>query len=137
VSEYWAKIKPAAIAAMELDPLDPNTSEYSNNLFISLLNSTHQAWLIMDDERELYAMGITCIVEDNLTDVRSLHVDAFYSFQTMTDELARDATASMREYACTVRCERIHALTGNPRAARLLELVGFKAGKMEYLLSCG
>lgn len=134
VSEYWDKIKPGAISAMELDPLDPQTSVFSNNLFISLLNGTHQAWLLFNDARDVYAMGVTCILEDRLTNARSLHVDAFYSFHTLTDELAHEATEYVSKYAAANGCVQIRALTSQHRAARLLELVGFCPNKTEYIL---
>lgn len=137
ISEYWHQIKPGAISALELDPLDPKTSEYSNSLFIALLNGANQAWLIFNDARDVYAMGITSILEDLLVGVRMLHVDAFYSYQTLSDELAQEATHSVLAYAKANNCTKLHALTSNPRAARLLELVGFHANKTEYVMSCG
>lgn len=129
VSEYWFSIKYAACAAMETD-----SPEYVQSLLRALLSETHQCWLIMD-EGELVAMGITCIVEEALTGKRQLHIDAFYSYTTLSDELAHQATDYVSEYAAANNCSVIRSLTNNPRASRLLVAMGFYNGKQEWLLN--
>jgi len=134
VSEYWFQIKYGAVAAMELE-LPAN--EYAQALLIGLLSGTHQCWLIFDDDHNLSAMGITCIVQENLTGISRLHVDAFYSYNTLSEELAREATEYVKKFARDSGCKQIRTLTSNPRAMRLLAIAGFYTGKTEYLLSCG
>jgi hypothetical protein len=133
ISHYWEIIRYAATAAMELEP---PAHEYSQALFTALLSETHQCWLILNSEGNPSAMGITCILEENLTGIRRLHVDAFYSYYTLSEELALEAAAYVKQYALANGCQHIRALTNNPRAMRLLELVGFVANKTEYLLTC-
>lgn len=130
VSEYWEMIKHGAASAMGL----AYDHAYTNNLFIALLNNTHQCWLIFNDEREVQAMGIACVIEENLTGRVHYHIDAFYSYSTLTDELALEAKTYVSTVARQHGCTSIRALTDNPRAMRLLELLGFKAEKSEYLL---
>jgi len=132
ISEYWYQIKYGAIAAMELE-LPAN--EYSQALLTGLLSGTHHCWLMFDDERNLRAMGITCIVEENLTGLLQLHIDAFYSYNTLSEDIAREATEYVKQYARDSGCKQIRALTNNPRAARLLAIAGFYTGKTEYLLA--
>lgn len=132
ISEYWQQIKYGATAAMELLP---PANEYTQALFTGLLSGTHQCWLIFDDERELSAMGITCIVQENLTGISRLHVDAFYSYNTLSEELAHEATEYVKAFARDSGCKQIRALTNNPRASRLLAIAGFYTGKTEYLLA--
>ena len=79
-------------------------------------------------------MGITCVVEESLTHRRCLHIDAFYSYHTMSDELTLEAGAYIRQFARASNCKQVRTLTYNPRAMRLLELIGFRIGKTEYLL---
>jgi len=134
ISEYWQQIKYGATAAMELAP---PANEYTQALFTGLLNGTHQCWLIFDGERELSAMGITCIVQENLTGISRLHVDAFYSYKTLSEELAREATEYVKQFARDSGCKQIRTLTSNPRATRLLAIAGYYTGKTEYLLDCG
>lgn len=129
ISMWWDKIKYAACAAMETD-----SAAYVQSLLSALLSGTHQCWIIFDDERELVAMGITCIIEVDLIAKKYLHVDAFYSYQTLNDELVREATDYVKSFAVANGCGQIRTLTGNPRAARLLEVAGFYTGKTEYLL---
>lgn len=134
ISVYWDQIRYAAIAAMELEP---PANEYAQALLTALLSGTHQCWLIMDAAKEPCAMGITCILDESLTGVRRLHLDAFYSYQTLSEYLAKEATNYVVKYARDVGCTQIRALTSNPRAMRLLAIAGFYTGKTEYLLSCG
>lgn len=130
ISLWWDQIKYAACAAMETDSV-----AYVQSLLSALLSETHQCWLILDDERELCAMGITCVVEVDLTARKYLHIDAFYSYQTLTEPLAKEATEYVKKFAVANGCGQIRALTNNPRASRLLAVAGFYTGKTEYLLS--
>jgi len=134
VSEYWWQIKYGAMHAMELEP---PANDYLQALLIGLLGGTHQCWLIFDDDHNLSAMGITCIVQENLTGISRLHVDAFYSYNTLSEDAVEEATIYVKKFARDSGCKQIRALTSNPRAARLLTIAGFYTGKTEYLLSCG
>jgi N-acetylglutamate synthase-like GNAT family acetyltransferase len=119
---------------MEIDGL---TGEYTQSLLAALLSGTHQCWLIFNEENVPCAMGITCILEENLTGIKCLHVDAFCSYDTLSEELARDATEYVKHFAIASGCKQIRALTNHSRAVRLLEMVGFVSHKTEYLLNCG
>ena len=130
ISMWWDRIKYAACAAMETE-----SPAYVQSLLSALLSETHQCWLILDDERDLCAMGITCVVEVDLTARKCLHIDAFYSYQTLSEELAREATEYVKKFAVANGCSHIRTLTSNPRAARLLSVAGFYTGKTEYLLN--
>jgi len=133
ISEYWWQIKYGATHAMELEP---PANEYTQALFAGLLSGTHQCWLMFDEDRNLSAMGITCIVQENLTGINRLHIDAFYSYSTLSEDIALEATEYVKAYARDSGCKQIRALTSNPRAARLLAIAGFYTGKTEYLLEC-
>lgn len=116
--------------------LEMPANEYTQALFSALLSETHQCWLIMDEEHTPCAMGITCILQDKLTGVSQLHIEAFYSYNTLSEELAHEATEYVKKFALASSCKQIRALTSNTRAMRLLDIAGFYTGKTEFLLNC-
>lgn len=129
ISMWWDQIKYAACAAMETE-----SPAYVQSLLSALLSETHQCWLIFDEDRNLTAMGITCVIELDLTARKYLHIDAFYSYDQLNEQLAREATEYVKAFAKANGCSHIRTLTNNPRASRLLAVAGFYTGKTEYLL---
>jgi hypothetical protein len=135
VSIFWDSIKHAFSNTNPCpDNVDPGT--YYNNLFENLLTQKYTAWLLFkygkDNEKLIYAIGITNIQRDELTGSSTLHIMSLYGFRKLDDDLAKESFVEFMKYARNTECHRVQARSTVPRIHSLAETVGFKRSYQVY-----
>lgn len=110
--------------------------QYSQRTLGLLLSGTHQCWLVYDEDsegnRKIHAIGISCIMQDSLLNMKCLHILSFYGYRLLTDELALDSFEKFHAYAKANKCDVVKMETNVKRVKDLAELIGLKEDSTNY-----
>jgi hypothetical protein len=110
-------------------------SQYGKRLLENLLMEKYQCWIIFSKEgeqRRIHAIGITMIVTNHSLVEDELHILSIYGYRTLTDELAEESFAQLRQYAKTNACCCIRMETNAKRIKALAERVGLEPVSVNY-----
>lgn len=125
ISTMWDVIKFTVLEANQISP-DQNDA-FMNNILEKLLSGKGQAWLSFEDvegERKFYAVGITCIMEDPLTNRFYLLLHSLYAYETMNKDIMHEAISKVSDFARANNCYQILAMTLNARIQKLFKFAG-------------
>lgn len=127
VSLMWENVRQSVLKSSNVPP--ELEASYSSKLLKNLLSGKFQCWIVYtkhEDERQIVAIGITSIIQDNLFDVKNLHILNLYGLRTLDEQTATDAFEKLRKYAKANQCENVTMTTSVPRVEELASLQGFK-----------
>lgn len=127
IPPYWEAIQYGWLQTNPL-PLGADAATYLNNLLTELLSGQAQAWLIADvldtGQKNVHAVAVTRIVEESLTGMCTVVIQALYGFRHISDDLVREAYSDFLKYAKNVGARRVKFYTTNPRVKQLASLIG-------------
>lgn len=139
ISHLWTPIRESirrssGVSAARID-------DYLNNILEGLLSGKHQAWVLYyideeTEERQLYGIGITSIVDDHFYRCKNLYIDHVYAFRKMTGEIIQEVWNTFRTFAENCECESVIAYTNNDKALNIAKMSGFQeiTHKVRYYL---
>lgn len=135
VSVFWDSIK-HAFSQTNPCPEGVDSATYFNGLLENLLTQKFQVWLVFryaeNGEKNIHAIGITNITQDNLTGEKILHIESLFGVRKLSDELAKESFQELIKYAKNVGCRGIQARSTVPRIFDLALTVGFKKSYEVY-----
>lgn len=131
IVEVWPGIK-EGIA--QVGRLLSNREEYLPNVLASLLAGKYQLWVVMNEERNIQALLITCLAEDALTGEKLLSVDVGFGYRKSSDKFILEHWETLREYAAAHDCDYVKATTNVERAAEICKLVGAEEVSRNYVV---
>lgn len=135
VVKFWGAIKFGVVKVARVT--GDNPEERMNCILKNLLSGKFQCWIVYEmegGEKKLYAMAITYIQPDWLTEERAIFIDTLYGFRKLSNELAKDSIEKVRKYAKANNCTEIKAITESARVIELMTLTGFKSSQQIYSL---
>ena len=128
ISLLWEDIKYSAIQANNIP--QHNQGAYANKLLENLLSAKFQCWIVFDfneeNNRQIHAIGITTIIEDNISGLRTLEILSLYGYRTLTDVIAMEGMRDLKEFARKHGCLVIKASTNVQRIKNLAKLTRFE-----------
>jgi hypothetical protein len=123
VPEYWDQIKFGALSVAGVAEKDRQL--YCNGLLENLLNETHQAWLVVSEDRQIKAMGITRIMLD-AGKIPYLLIDCAYGFTPATEADKDEVIETLLVFAKELKCSSVIAYTSNAMAVNAMRKMGMK-----------
>ncbi len=127
ISAFWDAIKEALVQANAV-PIELQ-ADYTNSALEKLLAGKFQAWLAyrLTDEgkKNIHAVIITSLVEDQLFGFRTLIIHSLYSYRLIKEDLIAEAMEQFKEFARANDCQRIQAETNNDRTFEIMRIAGF------------
>jgi len=123
VPQLWEAIKFASLKADTIEEKDRQL--YLNRLLQSLLSSKAQCFVRLDNERQLMALTITRIMNDEVTGEKSLFINCLYSFKRVLDEQWKEEFEILKRFAEKQGCVKITTYSSNKRVFEIVSLLGF------------
>ena len=101
------------------------SSNKLNNILSELLMGTMILWVTFDgEEKKTNGLFITKVIEDGITEVRSLLMYCLYTYSNVTPQIWADGWEAMRKYGMSVGCKRMTAYTDVPFIIEQAKKVG-------------
>lgn len=125
IPQYWEYIK-YALAQVERFGSDDESLGAYNRVFAALLNDKSQCFVMSDEDGTPKALLISEIYEDQIRDIRSMHIRCLYAFKVVTDlDEWGNSFAVVRKIAEGLGCKRVTFQTRNARIVQIGKSVGF------------
>lgn len=125
VAAYWDLIQYSWLQTNP-PPSGVAETEYLNILLENLLSGVAQAWLVLSDEHEVIAIGVTQLVRDIVSGLESVVIRSLFGLRRLENELAKSAFESFLTYAKNTGAHQVRLETNIGRVKQLAELVGCK-----------
>lgn len=126
LSAFWDSFKEVMLRTNPV--AEKHQQKYLNHALTQLMSGKWQAWIVFrfNDEKEkvVHALGVTVLMDDVLTGLRTVKILALYGLRPLDDELAKESFGEFVKYAKNVKCEQVIADTNVERIKELLTLVG-------------
>lgn len=135
VPMFWDSIKLAMIRSNNLE--DRYIDSYLINLLAALMSDRAACFVRLTDEKELIAVHIVRVVENEIIGKRSLISDAIYAFKKMTLDEWKENFKHIVEFAKVNRCANVIAWTNNERVVEIAEAIGAKETSRTLTLELG
>lgn len=135
ISLFWSDIQYSIKQTHQIS--DDKFSEYSNSLLANLLSGKFHCWLLFEDvdgKRNIHAIGITTIVQDNMFNSKQLKILSLYGYRRLTKEIMEDSLEKIKMYAQSNNCDSITLDTSISRIKELSKLAGFAKVSTKYSL---
>ncbi len=123
IPTLWEAIKFTAARSDRIPEKD--LPLYLNRLLIALLNDKAQCFIRMDENKELLAIAITRIIQDEVTGEKTLFWNHLYSFKLVSNDQWEDDWPVIQEFAKLQGCKKITLYTTNHRVVELATSRGF------------
>jgi len=94
-----------------------------NNMKVSLIAGTLQAWLMYEDNKVL-AVGITGVAADEIARETSLVIYSLYGYEKITDAQWAEALNTIKKFAKALKCNNICAFTDVDRVREIAANIG-------------
>lgn len=124
IPRYWEPIKHAAVAVDEVDV--KQRPAYLRDLLQNLMSSSAQAWLRVDESREIASVCITRILHNSQFDEKYLYVQVTYSWKRVPESVWGDDIETLKEFGKKEGCKYIGCMSRNPRIWEIVQRDGFK-----------
>lgn len=124
ISALWENIKQSVLIAQAV-PLEKQ-EVYSTKLLKNLMSGKFQCWVVRNANKELVAIGVTTIVQDNMFDTVNLHILSIYGVRILTPDIADSSFQLFLDFARRCKCEKIVMSTNVQRVIDLADAQGFK-----------
>lgn len=125
IEKVWEAIKYAYIKA-GYHIKKEEIPQYLYKLLVNLLSNRAQCFIALSENRELEAILITKITEDNISGERTLFTDALYSFKKSTESEWMERLELLKEFARKSGCTAITSYSAVPQIFALLSSLGFE-----------
>jgi hypothetical protein len=122
VSRYWEDIKAALLYSVP--PLAECDEEGMANILESFLSGKLKAWISADDKGSVYALLVTCFLEDVGTRTKNLLIYALCGYKLIPDLEWKSGLQTLREYAVSNKCRAIVAYSKVPRIIEVSQSLG-------------
>ena len=124
IPTFWGAIK---FAVVNVDNVSEKyRKKYLNRLLYQLLSGKAQCFVRLDEQRQLQAIAITKILEDEITDEKSLFISCLYSFIKVDVRFWQDDIQLLKKYAEKKGCTTVTCWTVSDKVAQLCESVGMR-----------
>lgn len=126
ISAFWDSFKEIMLRTNPVN--ERHRQKYLNHVLDQLMSGKFQAWIVFrfneKKEKMVHALGVTVLMDDVLTGLKTVKILALYGLRPLDDELARESFREFVKYAKNTGCEQVIADTNVERIKELLTLVG-------------
>ena len=126
ISEHWDLISPAI--ERSLPPIASGSHDRMNKILMSLLGSKSQCWMSYeiegDGKRRVEGVMVTRIINDYISDCRSLLIYSLYSFAKIDRRTWIAGLKAITKYAISRDCDNIIAYTAVPFLIEMAKKLG-------------
>src|SRR4030065_2714353 len=123
VPKIWDAIKFAAANADRINEKD--LPLYLNRLLAALLSEKAQCFLRLDEGRQLLAVAITRLIQDEITGEKSLFLNCLYSFKRVPAEEWRADQKVLVDFAKRQGCKKMIAFSNSEKVFKMATAHGF------------
>lgn len=124
IPRYWDIIKQAAKQVDEIDA--EHFPAYARELLVALMSDKAQAWLRVDDQRQITLVCLTRILQNTQLDEKYLYVQAVYSWKREPDTIWQRDVDILKDFARREGCSYIGHVSRNPRIWEVVQNIGFR-----------
>ena len=133
ISIMWDSIK---FAVLEANSIGPSQSDlFLNEVLGLLLSGKAQAWIMYEDaegSRTIYAIVVTCFMEEPLLGYNYLLVHSVYGFKPLNLERIYEAMAAFEEFGKANGAFKIVGMTREERLLNVYERLGMEREVFVY-----
>ena len=123
VPKFWEAAKDAIELA--IPDVYGESPQKMNNILSSLLNGAMILWVTFGgEEGKTNGLFITKIIEDDITEVKSLLLYCLHTYYSVTPDIWAEGWKAMRKYGMSLGCKRMVAYTDVPFIINEAEKVG-------------
>ena len=133
IEALWPGIKNTVIKSARIP--DKDKEEYSIFVLRGLYSGLYQAWMAfnwVEGEKEIHAMMVTSLNDDNLTGMRYLYVNGIYGYRVLTNEMILDLDKCMVDFAKSQGCNYIRCETNLDRIEEILKFANYEYESTVY-----
>jgi len=123
IPRYWDLIKQAVKQVDEVEA--SKFPAYTRELLIALMSDKAQAWIRVNEQREIVLICITRIMYNNQTDEKYLYIQAVYSWKREPEEVWQRDMDVVKDFAAKEKCDYIGCMSRNPRIWDIVKRLGF------------
>lgn len=128
IGKFWDLIKVTMLQSSNLGI--EVEEEFLNGTLEKCMSGKLTVWVAFErsdkDEKEIYTVVVTSIVEDRLFGYKYVVVEGIFGLRRMSNEQAGKLVGDLGKYTKNVRAKYLKALTSNPKAMRICEEGGAK-----------
>jgi len=132
IPQFWESIKYAYVQSGAYK--EEHIPALLNRLLVNLLDSSYVCGVTLTYERKLESVVILNVVEEEITNDRSLFIDAVYSFLPADKDKWDKKIIRCIEYAKMQDCKRIKGQTGNQKLIDIISKLGVREESRIYSL---
>lgn len=132
IPRYWDIIKQAAKQVDEID--EKQFPAYARELLIALMSDKAQAWLRVDEQRQITLVCLTRILYNAQFDESYLYVQAVYSWKREPDEVWQRDVDILKDFAKRQGCSYLGHMSRNPRIWEIVKNIGFQESTRIFAL---
>ncbi len=127
VTKVWPYIADTVSRAL---PPSTYASPYKvNNIVAALMRGDMQCWLYSHDGKEIGAVALTTVTEDECTGIRNLLIYCMAGYDKIERHAWLEGINRLREFAKSQGCYQITGYTKSARVKRVVDMVG---GNTDY-----
>ena len=124
IPSMWEAIKYAAVKSGRLNK--DEMPRYLNKLLNDLLSGNAQCFVKLNEKRILSGIILSKLIEDNLTNDKSLLIENLYSFEPVTQESWLEGLDIIGKFAVANECITITTYADSEKVYEILKMMGFR-----------
>ena len=124
IPRYWELIKQAMKQVDEVDA--KQFPAYARELLVALMSDRAQAWLRVDENRQITLVCLTRILHNTQFDEKYLYVQAVYSWKREPDSIWQRDLDILKDFARREGCAYAGHVSRNPRIWEVVQNIGFR-----------
>lgn len=132
IPKFWEQIKFVATVVDRIHEKDREL--YLNRLLHALLSDKAQCFIRFNGNKELQAMAITRLIQDEVTGEKTLFLNALYSFKGVDDTEWKTDSDYMIKFAKMNGCKKFTAYSNNQRVFEIAKMLGFEERFRSFVL---
>ena len=132
IPAFWEAIKYASVNTNMVE--EKYRGRYLNRLLYLLLSDKAQCFVELDDQRRLEKIMITKIVQDEITDNKTLFISALYAFRKGSEMTWLKHLDWFRDFARSRGCRTMTTWIYDEKVARICERVGMRNRIKSYVM---
>lgn len=118
IPRYWELIKFACVKAEEVDA--KVMPAYLHDLLVALMSDKAQAWIRVDENREIVLICVTRILFNAQQDEKYLYMQVGYSWKRLPNNVWFRDFNILKEFGKQVGCSYIGTMSRNSRVWELM-----------------
>jgi hypothetical protein len=122
IAERWKALEP--IIKVSLPPMITGSDAAMKEILQALISGRLNCWLYGKDEKSIYAVLTTKVVNDTETGCRNLIIFSLTGIRAMNDSIWRDGYSLLRQFAKQQGCKNIIAYTNSKRVIESVKSLG-------------